>query len=279
MKQKTSKEQAELFLIRRIIPHFTLLFLPYISCNHESSRVYTDGDVILGGLFELHFAGYRNHCGEIFTLALGEAETMIFAIDSINNNCSLLPNVTLGYDIRDSCESMALTMEITYDLVRDGDPVCMCNSNMIKGSDMGNTTEVGSKPISALAGPTNSGSAVLLGSLLQVSNIPAISPTASSVELSSRSYKNFFRAVAPDTWQAKAVADIIELFNWTYVAAVGVDTSYGRNGIWALERESYDRKSFCVAFSEFIPRLNHQEKIKQIVTKIKLQPSIGVLIT
>ena len=74
------------------------------------------------------------------------------------------------------------------------------------------------------------------------------------------------------------MADIIELFNWTYVAAVGLDDSYGRNGIWALEKESYDRKTFCVAFSEFIPRLGYQDKIKQTIAKIKLKPSIGVII-
>ena len=30
------------------------------------------------------------------------------------------------------------------------------------------------------------------------------------------------------------MADIIELFNWTYVAAVALDDSYGQNGILAF---------------------------------------------
>ena len=126
--------------------------------------------------------------------------------------------------------------------------------------------------------PANSGSAVLVGSLLQVANIPAISSSATSVELSLQLYKDFFRTIPPDNWQAKVMADIIELFNWTYVAAVGLDSSYGRYGIRALEKESYNRKSFCVAFSEFIPRLEYQEKIEQTVARIKLQPSIGVIV-
>ena len=33
------------------------------------------------------------------------------------------------------------------------------------------------------------------------------------------------------------MADFIERFNWTYVAVIGLDDSYGRNGILALERE------------------------------------------
>ena len=220
---------------------------------------------MLGGLFSIHFAGNGDHCGDLFTMGLGHAEAMIFAIESVNENPNLLPNVTLGYDIRDYCERNALAMQITYDFVRDADPV-------------GKITKVRSKPISALVGPYNSASAVLVASLLQVANISAISPSATSTELSSRLYKDFFRTVPPDNWQATVMADIIELFNWTYVAAVGLDDSYGRNGIWALEKESHDRKTFCVAFSEFIPRLDYNDKIKQTVAKIKRKPSIGVII-
>ena len=216
---------------------------------------------MLGGLFSVHFAANGDHCGDLYTMGLGHVEAMIFAIENINNNPDLLPNVTLGYDIRDYCESNALAMQITYDFVRSS-----------------HTAKVSSKPISALIGPYNSASAVLVASLLQVANISAISPFATSTELSSQSYKDFFRTVPPDNWQAKVMADVIELFNWTYVAAVGLDDSYGRNGIWALDKESYDRKTFCVAFSEFIPRLGYQNKIKQTVAKIKRKPRIGVII-
>lgn len=254
------------------------LRMPYTHSNHDK-RAYKDGDVMLGGLFDLHFAGNGQHCGDLFTMGLGHAESMIFAIESVNQNPNILPNVTIGYDIRDYCESIALAMHITYDLVRDSDPVCTLHLNTFNFSTLqSNATIAGFKPISALVGPYNSGSAVLVGSLLQVATIPAISPTATSVELSSQLYKDFFRTVPPDNWQAKVMADIIERFNWTYVAAVGLDDSYGRNGIWALEKESYDRKSFCVAFSEFIPRLGYQEKIKQTVSRIKMKPSIGVII-
>lgn len=255
---------------------FTLLLFSNTSCNHEVT-VYKDGDVILGGLFNLRFADRDELCGDLYTMGLGFVEAMIFAIENINDNPALLPNVSLGYDIRNYCESSALAMQITYDLVRGSDPVCM-SSEKDNNTVTGNATKVRSKPISALVGPYNSGSAVLVGSLLQVTDIPAVSPTTTSVELSSGLYKDFFRTVPPDNWQAKVMADIIELFNWTYVAAVGLDDSYGRNGIWVLEKESYERKTFCIAFSEFIPRLAYQDRIKQTVSKIKMQPRIGVII-
>ena len=247
---------------------FTLLLFPATTGNH-GIRAYKEGDVMLGGLFSVHFGGSDDYCGDLYLKGLGHVEAMIFAIESVNKNPNLLPNVTIGYDIRNYCESMALAMKIAYEFVS--------NSNA-NSSAIGYSTQVRSKPISALIGPTNSGSAVLVGSLLQVANIPAINPAATSLELSSQFYKDFFRTVPPDNWQAMVMADIIELFNWTYVAAVGLDDSYGRSGIWALERESFNRKSFCVAFSEFIPRLGYQQKINQTVSKIKRKRNIGVVI-
>ena len=224
---------------------------------------------MLGGLFNVHFPDNGDHCGDFNPAGLGRVEAMIFAIENVNKNPNLLPNVTIGYDIRNYCGSMAIAMKIAYDFVSHSKANC---------SVISYTTKVRPKPISALTGLIYSGSAVLVGSLLQVANIPAISPDATSVELSSQLYKDFFRTVPPDNWQAKVMADIIEFFNWTYVAVVGIDDSYGRSGIRALEKESFNRKSFCVAFSEFIPLLGYQEKINQTVAKIKWKRSIGVII-
>ena len=255
-------------------PLFILLFLPLTSSN-DGYRNYKDGDVIVGGLLNIHYSGTNDQCTELSTTGLGYAEATIFAIEKINKNSTILPNVTIGYDLRDYCWSNARAMKIAYDFMCDGDPVHMSNQN-ISTSPTRYVKET--KTISALLGPTESGSAVLVGSLLQVSDIPAISPSVTSDELSSQMYKDFFRTVPPDRWQAKVMADIIELFNWTYVAAVGLDDSYGQNGISALEKESYNRGTFCIAFSEYIPRLGYWNKTKETVLKIKRWSKVAVII-
>ena len=196
---------------------FISLIFPATAYNHDITA-YKDGDVMLGGLFNVHVAGNGDHCGELYPGGLGRVEAMIFAIENVNKNPNILPNVTIGYDIRNYCGNMVLAMKIAYDFV---------SNTEANNSAIGYTTKVKSKPISALIGPIHSGSAVLVGSLLQVANIPAISPAATSVELSSKLYKDFFRTVPPDNWKAIVMADIIELFNWTYVALVAIDDSYG----------------------------------------------------
>ena len=250
---------------------FVVLFGDCISCN-QGLKAYKDGDVMLGGLFSLQMGS------KFSAKEFGRAEATIFAIDMVNKNSSLLPNVSIGYDIRNYCDSRALAMQEAYDFKRNSDPVCMCklNSSMPTKSSFAKRVEF--KPISALIGTYSSASAVLVTSLLQVADIPVISATATSVELSSKYYKDFFRTVPSDNWVAKAMADIIERFHWKYVAAIGLDDSYGRNGILALERESYDRDTFCIAFNEFIPRLDYHDNMEQIVARIKKHRTIGVII-
>ena len=249
---------------------FFVLFGHCISCN-QGLRVYKDGDVMLGGLFSLNMGG------KFSAKEFGLAEAAIFAIDMVNKNSSLLPNVSIGYDIRNYCDSRVLAMQEAYDFRRNSDPVCMCKSNSTTPEKSSFTKRARSKAISALIGPSTSAGGVVVESLLQVAGIPAISATITSEELSSKYYKDFFRTVPSDTWVAKAIADIIERFNWTYVAAIGLDDSYGRNGISALKREAYDRGTFCIA-SDFIPRLDYHDNMKQIVVRINRHRTTRVII-
>ena len=87
---------------------FVVLFGHCISCN-QGLKSYKDGDVMLGGLFSLHMGG------KFSVKEFGRAEAAIFAIDMVNKNSSLLPNVSIGYDIRNYCDSRAPAMQEAYD--------------------------------------------------------------------------------------------------------------------------------------------------------------------
>ena len=243
-----------------------------------SKRSYQDGDITLGGLFLLHYTTEDGKCGEFFPIGLGHVEAMLFAIDKINNNPKLLPNITLGYDIRDYCESTTLAMQHTYSFVRRNEIVfksrvdyCSCLNNT-------NQTENERNPIAAVIGPTDSGSAVVVGSLLEVAGIPAISHSATSNELSSPLYRHFFRTAPPDSQQANAMADVIQYFNWSYVTVVAMDDSYGRGGVWELKKEAERRKTFCIAFAEYISRQEYSSKLRRAVNKIKSYPNAKVVV-
>ena len=232
--------------------------------------VSRDGDVILGGLFNVHqfLENSKGQCGELDTKGLGRTMAMIFAIETINNNPNLLPNVTLGYDIRDYCENTTKAMEITFGLMQD--KTC---------SNKTRTRMETKSPIMALIGPFESRTALAINGFLQMLDVPAISGTTTSPELSSNTYNHLYRTAPIDTFLAKAMADIIEHFNWTYVAAVGLDDSYGRNGVWSVAKEAARRNgSFCVAMKEFVPLETQLPGIRNIVSSLRRQENIRVII-
>ena len=229
---------------------------------------YKDGDIILGGLLRVHLRGNsENQCGELDVRGLNRVFAMIFAIEQINNDSKLLPNVTLGYDIRDYCGIALQATRISY--------------NLIKGKLFPNMMQGGlrRKSITALIGPDDSGTAVVIAGLLQALNVSAISPTATSPELSTYSYKYLYRTAPSDAFKAKAMADLIEYFEWSYIAAIGQDDSYGRNGLWSVVREAEARNnSFCLAMTTFISQEGSILNIRNIITTLSRQENIRVVI-
>ncbi|KAJ7382200.1 hypothetical protein OS493_036532 [Desmophyllum pertusum] len=241
---------------------FWLLFYAAVQAS------YREGDVMLGGLFSVHLQGAsEDQCGELDTLGLARVLAMIFAVENINNDSKLLSNVTLGYDIRDYCETIPKATRITCDLFKDK---CFMNITQSKK---------GRKSIMALMGPEESSTAVVIGGCLHMLDVLGMSTSATSPELSSDTYSHMYRTVPSDTFRAKAIADIVEHFKWSYIAAVGQDDSYGKNGLWSLVKEAATRNhSFCVAMTEFIPHDSRFTSIRNIVTTLRRLENIRVVI-
>jgi ABC-type branched-subunit amino acid transport system substrate-binding protein len=75
--------------------------------------------------------------------------------------------------------------------------------------------------------------------VLGVLKVPVISYWATSDELSDKSeYEYFSRTIPSDMSQVKAIVDVLDYFNWTYVSIVYTDESYGRYGFEMLKMEA-----------------------------------------
>lgn len=189
-----------------------------------------DGDIIIGALFSVHHQPSaekvaERKCGEIREqYGIQRVEAMFYTLDRINADPYLLPNITLGCEIRDSCWHSSVALEQSIEFIRDSLISIRDDKDGSKWCVEGNPsaqTPSSKKPIAGVIGPGSSSVAIQVQNLLQLFNIPQIAYSATSIDLSDKTlYKYFLRVVPSDTLQARALLDIVKRYNWTYVSAV-----------------------------------------------------------
>ena len=96
-----------------MFPRLVVWWLCIQQVSSVFKRAFQSGDIILGGLNVLHYKDPQDRCGGFFPVGLGHTEAMIFVIEQINSDTSVLPNITLGFDIRDYCETVAIAVKET----------------------------------------------------------------------------------------------------------------------------------------------------------------------
>lgn len=158
---------------------------------------------ILGGLFGIHGASLNFEdddktiidlkCDCTYQETVFLVEAMIYAIDEINKNGELLPDIELGYNILGSCDTAS---ENAYFALEEYSLLEMQFSNI---SDLENE-EVGDDfkevPVASIIGPCTSDGGTQVATLLHPYGIPVISFGATVTDISKRSrFPTFFRAV------------------------------------------------------------------------------------
>ncbi|CAM4578960.1 unnamed protein product [Leuciscus chuanchicus] len=181
---------------------------------------------------------------------------MIFAIEEINSNQMLLPNISFGYQIFDSCGSTLASMRSSMAL--------------INGQELtAEHTCSGKTAVKAIIGESESSSTIVLSRATGPFKIPVISHFATCACLSNRKqFPSFFRTIPSDYYQSRALAQLVKHFGWTWVGAVRSDNDYGNNGM-ANFVEIAEREGVCIEYSEAISRTNSKEKIAKVVEVIK----------
>lgn len=91
--------------------------------SSDGSRlIRTGGDIVLGGIFPMHEHDINTPeypCGMVKEeKGIQRLEAMMYALDQVNKNTELLPNVTLGSLIIDSCSSDTYALEQSMEFVR-----------------------------------------------------------------------------------------------------------------------------------------------------------------
>lgn len=187
---------------------------------------HNNSNLVLGALFAIHDPSSSGECSEALDdSGLESVEAFLYAIDRINSDSNLLPDISLGYDVRDTCvlENIALDEAIGM-LFDEGE---FSNIRCESSSDF-NATE---RKMIGVIGPTTSEVAVPLAGLLRLFHVPQISYSATSITLSNRDrYGYFYRTIPPDDLQAQAMVDLLLKFDWSLVSILHSNNEYGEAG-------------------------------------------------
>ncbi|KAI5621965.1 taste receptor, type 1, member 2, tandem duplicate 2 precursor, partial [Silurus asotus] len=227
----------------------------------EATEFNLRGDYILGGIFPVHTASetiipaapMALQCyKQPFTMSGYQMfEVMRFAVEQINNSSTILPNVSLGYEIFDFCLHNQNFPSI-LDFISDNGRI------NVSGKENKHN-------IIGLVGPYGSTEALAIAPLFMMDFIPMISYASSSYDLSNKwVYPSFLRTVPTNQDLIMVIIKLIQQFGWNWVAFISSDDSYSQNGL-DLFRSSIKDTSICLAFFyEITLTSNYTDILKKI---------------
>ncbi|XP_031206705.1 vomeronasal type-2 receptor 116-like [Mastomys coucha] len=244
---------------------FWLLQIPkFVSARiYNISRCYYripeefhhEGDVVIGAFFPLHtfytekkmphstvpylYVDYHiqyNFKNYQYILAL------LFAIEEINRNPSLLPNISLGFDFYNIRFTEKYTLDNAF----------IWLSGLVPRNFLPNYNCKKRNFTAALTG-TSWITSAQIGTLLQLFKFPQITFGPYDPLLSDRGqYSSLYQMAPRDTALSLAIVSLMVHFRWSWVGLILSDDHKG-NKILSDFREEMEGKGICIAFVKRIP--------------------------
>eukprot|EP00079_Xenopus_tropicalis_P031092 XP_017944863.1 PREDICTED: vomeronasal type-2 receptor 26-like [Xenopus tropicalis] len=196
-------------------------------------NTFRDGDFILGAVLQLsdfHWSFWPPEIGplkDIFCIRTSfkychHLLVFKFAIEEINKSLWILPNVTLGYQIFDSCASSPKALSGALDIISGANykiPNNACLRNMKLIGVLGDLSSRSSYPIAQLAG---------------LFRYPQVSYGATEPVYNDRiQFPSFYRTVPNELSEMDGIVQILKHFGWKWV---GLILSENDSGERALDR-------------------------------------------
>nr|XP_015216191.1 PREDICTED: extracellular calcium-sensing receptor-like isoform X2 [Lepisosteus oculatus] len=241
--------------------------LPY--GTQEVPQFSKDGDITIGAILSIYkdfivvnpsFKVDPGHakCESLNPRVLQIAQTMIFAAEEINNSSEILPDVSLGYKIYDSCRSLTLSIKIALELLNGHEKGFLYDQSCNKSSS-----------VHAIIGQSSSTLAIGIAATVGRFHVPVLSHFATCACLSNRKeFPSFFRTIPSDYYQSRALAKLVKHFGWTWVGAIRSYNDYGNSGM-ATFVQAAQQEGICIEYSEAIYRTQPKEKLLKVVNIVK----------
>ncbi|XP_033487794.2 extracellular calcium-sensing receptor-like [Epinephelus lanceolatus] len=243
------------------------------------NEMHKPGDVVLGGLFEVHYTSVfpertftseprQPSCKGFDTLGFRHAMTMAFAIDEINKNSNLLPNVTLGYSLYDNCGALVVGFSGALSLASGREEQFLLKENCL-----------GAPPVLGIVGDHYSTFSIAISNVLGLYNMPIVSYFATCSCLSDQQqFPSFFRTIPSDAFQVRAMIQILKHFGWTWVGLLVSDDDYGLHVARSFQSDLAQSGGGCLAYLEVLPWDSESSELRRIVHLIKTSAARVVMV-
>ncbi|XP_069495658.1 extracellular calcium-sensing receptor-like [Ambystoma mexicanum] len=182
---------------------------------------------------------------------------MVFATEEINRTPELLPNITLGFRIFDSCMSESKAIGRVLDLLSGKmrvAPGYKCPTRPL---------------LAGIVGETMSSLSVPMARIMGVLHYPQISHGSVLSSLSDKiQFPSFLRTVPSSSFQNMAMARLVGHFHWTWVGMIVSNDELGLQGGQGI-RKSIEGNGGCVAFVEQINLRYSEWEVLRLAEMIK----------
>ncbi|XP_053824112.1 metabotropic glutamate receptor 6-like isoform X3 [Vidua chalybeata] len=204
----------------------------------QPHAIRLEGDLTLGGLFPVHARGPAGvPCGPVKKeKGIHRLEAMLYALDRVNGDPRVLPNLTLGARILDTCSRDTYALEQALSFVRSLLPPEGGEGSCPDGSAPRRPPP---ERLVGVIGASASSVSIMVANVLRLFAIPQISYASTAPELSDPGrYEFFSRVVPPDSYQAQAMVAVVRALGWSYVSTLASEGNYGESGVEAFVQSS-----------------------------------------
>ncbi|XP_069800042.1 extracellular calcium-sensing receptor-like [Dendropsophus ebraccatus] len=190
---------------------------------------------------------------------------LLFATKEMNQN-SILPNITLGFKMYDSCFNEASALVATMQVISGGQrpiPNYKC----------------GTQPwVPAVIGDPLSSLVVAMARILGLWRVPQVSYAASLPTLSNKlEFPSFLRTMVSVDSQPLALIELCKVFGWTWIGILISSTEYGTHGGIALKKQASE-SGVCIAFYETITLDYSTQKMAKIIEIVQKSTASAVFL-
>ncbi|KAL6873797.1 hypothetical protein ACP4OV_013879 [Aristida adscensionis] len=128
------------------------------------------------------------------------------------------------------------------------------------------------KNVVAVIGPQSSGIGHVISHVVNELHVPLISFAATDPTLTASEYPYFLRTTMSDYFQMRAVASIVDYYQWKEVTAIYVDDDYGRGSVTALG-DALAEKMGKISYKAAIPPNSNADVINDVMLRVNMMES------